>query len=290
VRIVSLLPAATEIVTALGLEDRLVGVTFECAEDVQARSAVVVDTVIPSDLSPGEIDAWVRDRSAAGLAMYELDRAGLAALAPDLILTQDLCRVCALPSGTVEEACRLIGTDADVLSLDPHTLDEVLASVQAVGRAAGAAAVAEELVGELRARLAAVEQAVAGRLRPRVLVLEWTDPPFLPGHWVPELVSRAGGIPVAGVVGERSVAGRWDELPAADVVVVAPCGFGLAAAVEQAAAVAARFPGVPLVAIDSARLVVQPGPGLVDGVEALAWALHPDAAPEPPAGRVARLW
>ncbi len=289
-RIVSLLPAATEIVTALGLEDRLVGVTFECAEDVQARSAVVVDTVIPSDLSPGEIDAWVRDRSAAGLAMYELDRAGLAALAPDLILTQDLCRVCALPSGTVEEACRLIGTDADVLSLDPHTLDEVLASVQAVGRAAGAAAVAEELVGELRARLAAVEQAVAGRLRPRVLVLEWTDPPFLPGHWVPELVSRAGGIPVAGVVGERSVAGRWDELPAADVVVVAPCGFGLAAAVEQAAAVAARFPGVPLVAIDSARLVVQPGPGLVDGVEALAWALHPDAAPEPPAGRVARLW
>ena len=122
-----------------------------------------------------------------------------------------------------------------------------------------------------------------------MLVLEWTDPPFLPGHWVPELVSQAGGDPVAGVVGGRSVAAEWDELPAADVVVVAPCGYGLAAAVEQAAAVAERFPDIPLVAIDSARFVVQPGPALVDGVEALAWALHADAVPEPPPGRIARV-
>ena len=288
-RIVSLLPAATEIVTALGLADRLVGVTFECADEVRAGRPVVVDTAIPAGLSPGEIDAWVRERMAAGLPMYELDRAGLAALAPDLILTQDLCRVCALPAGTVEEACRLIGTDADVVSLDPHTLDEVLAAVEAVGRAARAPAVAEALVVELRSRLAAVEQAVAGRSRPRVLVLEWTDPPFLAGHWVPELVSRAGGLPVAGAAGGRSVAARWDELPAADVVVVAPCGFGLGAAVDQAGTVALRFPEVSLVAIDSARFVVQPGPALVDGVEALAWALHPDAVPEPPAGRIARV-
>jgi iron complex transport system substrate-binding protein len=286
VRIVSLLPAATEIVSALGLADRLVGVTFECADDVRTRCAVVVDTAIPPDLSPGEIDAWVRDRTGAGLPMYELDRTALAALAPDLILTQDLCRVCALPAGTVEEACRLIGIDADVLSLDPHTLDEVLASVEAVGRAAGAPAVAEALVASSRSRLAAVEHAVAGRARPRVLVLEWTDPPFLPGHWVPELVSLAGGIPVAGVVGGRSVTTEWADLPAADVVVVAPCGFGLDDAVEQAATVAPRFPGAPVVAIDSARFVVQPGPALVDGVEALAWALHPDAVPEPAPGRV----
>ena len=122
-----------------------------------------------------------------------------------------------------------------------------------------------------------------------MLVLEWTDPPFLAGHWVPELVSRAGGIPVAGAAGGRSVAAQWDELPAADVVVVAPCGYGLAAAVEQTATVAAALPGVPLVAIDSARFVVQPGPALVDGVEALAWALHPDAVPEPPPGRIARV-
>jgi iron complex transport system substrate-binding protein len=285
----SLLPAATEIVTALGLTDRLVGVTFECAEEARARCLVVVDTVIPSGLVPAEIDAWVRDRTARGLPMYELDREALAALAPDLILTQDLCRVCALPAGTVEDACRAIGTDAAVLSLDPHTLDEVLAAVEAVGRAASASAAAEELVAGLRARLSAVEEAVAGRSQPRVLVLEWTDPPFLAGHWVPELVARAGGIPVAGAAGGRSVTATWDELPEADVVVVAPCGFGLDAAVEQSASVAARLPGVPLIAIDSAGYVVQPGPALVSGVEALAWALHPDALAEPPPGRVARV-
>jgi iron complex transport system substrate-binding protein len=120
-------------------------------------------------------------------------------------------------------------------------------------------------------------------------VLEWTDPPFLPGHWVPGLVRAAGGEPLAGDDGGRSVATGWADLPAADVVVVAPCGYGLEAAVEQGADVARRLPGVPLVAVDSARLVVSPGPGLVDGVEALAWALHPDAVPEPPAGRVVRL-
>jgi iron complex transport system substrate-binding protein len=289
VRIVSLLPAATEIVTSLGLADRLVGVTFECAEEIRHRCPVVVDTAIPAGLPPAAIDAWVRDRVASGLPMYELDRAGLAALTPDLILTQDLCRVCALPAGTVEDACRLLGTDAEVLSLDPHTLDEVLLAVEEVGRAAGAPAVAEALVAGLRARLATIERSVAASPRPRVLVLEWTDPPFLAGHWVPDLVSRAGGIPVAGAPGGRSVSAGWDELPPAEVVVVAPCGFGLDAAAEQAAVVADRFPGVPLVAIDSARFVVQPGPGLVDGVEALAWALHPDVVPEPPAGRVTRL-
>lgn len=286
-RIASLLPAATEIVTALGAADDLVAVTFEC--DARAREwlPVVVDTAIPSGLTPAEIDGWVRDRAARGLPMYELDPQALAALAPDLILTQDLCRVCALPAGTVEDACRLIGTDADVLSLDPHTLEQVLESIAAVGRAA--AVPSAPLIEELRARLAAVDRAVAGRPRPRVLVLEWTDPPFLPGHWVPELVTRAGGTPVGALPGARSVPAAWDALPAADVVVVAPCGFDLDGAVEQCPAVAARLPGVPLVAIDSGRLVVQPGPSLVDGIEALAWAFHPDAVPEPPPGRVARL-
>jgi iron complex transport system substrate-binding protein len=248
---------------------------------------VVVDTAIPSGLAPAAIDAWVRDRLARDLPMYELDRAALAALAPDLILTQDLCAVCALPAGTVEDACRLIGTDAEVLSFDPHTLDDVLQSIQDIGRAAGVPSAGVALSGALRDRLTAVEAAVAGRPRPRVLVLEWTDPPFLAGHWVPELVSRAGGDPVGGDAGGRSVTAAWDELPEADVVVVAPCGFGLDAALEQSAAVAARLPGVPLIAIDSARFVVQPGPSLVDGVEALAWAFHPDAVAEPPQGRIA---
>jgi iron complex transport system substrate-binding protein len=286
VRIASLLPAATEIVTSLGAGDRLVAVSFECAEEARERCPVVVDTAIPSGLAPGEIDAWVRDRVARGLPMYELDRTALAALAPDLILTQDLCRVCALPAGTVEEACRLIGTDAEVLSVDPHTLDDVLQSIEQVGSAVGVPSAAAALTGELRSRLAAVEAAVAGRPRPRVLVLEWTDPPFLAGHWVPELVSRAGGIPVGGAPGGRSVAATWADLPEADLVVVAPCGFGLDEAIEQSAAVGERLPGVPLIAIDSARFVVQPGPSLVDGVEALAWALHPDAVPEPPSGRI----
>jgi iron complex transport system substrate-binding protein len=288
VRIASLLPAATEMVTALGLADRLVAVTFECAAEARQRCPVVVDTVIPPDLTPAGIDAWVHDRAARGLPLYELDRAALAAADPDLILTQDLCRVCALPAATVEEACRAIGTDAVVLSIDPHSLDDVLDAVAAVGRAAGATEAAELLVADLRARLRAVERAVAGRPRPRVLLLEWTDPPYLAGHWVPELVRRAGGEPVGAVEGGRSVAVPWPELPPADVVVVAPCGMGLTAALDQCAAVAERLPGVPLLAIDSASYVVQAGPALVDGVEALAWALHPDAVPEPPPGRVAR--
>ncbi|MBB3082444.1 ABC transporter substrate-binding protein [Geodermatophilus sabuli] len=287
-RIASLLPAATEMVTALGLADRLVAVTFECAAEARERCPVVVDTAIPPDLSPGQIDAWVRDRVGAGLPLYELDRGALAAAGPELILTQDLCRVCALPAGTVEEARHAIGTDAQVVSIDPHTLDEVLDALATVGRAAGVPDAAAALVAGLRARLAAVERAVAGRPRPRVLLLEWTDPPFLPGHWVPELVRRAGGEPVGAAEGSRSVAVDWAELPAADLVVVAPCGLDLAAAVGQCAVVAERLPGVPLLAIDSARYVVQAGPALVDGVEALAWALHPDAVPEPPPGRVRR--
>src|SRR4051812_26751153 len=162
-RIASLLPAATEIVTSLGAADRLVAVSFECAEQARERCPVVVDTAIPPGLSPAAIDAWVRDRVAQGLPMYELDMAALAALAPDLILTQDLCRVCALPAGTVEDACRLIGTDAEVLSVDPHSLDEVLRSIEEVGRAAGVPSAGSALTGGLRARLAAVAAAVAGR-------------------------------------------------------------------------------------------------------------------------------
>ncbi len=285
-RIASLLPAATEIVRALGLADDLVAVTFECS--LRDQVPVVVDTAIPDGLSPVEIDAWVRDRTAAGLPMYELDRAALAALKPDLILTQDLCRVCALPAGTVEDACRAIGTDAAVVSLDPRYLSDVFFDIETVAAAAGVPQVGRELAWSLRRRVDVVSHGVGDRPRPRVLVLEWTDPPFLPGHWVPEFVRHAGGIPVGSIDGGRSVSIPWEDLPAADVVVVAPCGFGLDAAIEQSAAVAERLPGLPIVAIDSANYVVQAGPGLVDGIEALAWALHPDAFPAPPPGRIAR--
>jgi iron complex transport system substrate-binding protein len=290
-RIASLLPAATEIVGALGLEQSLAAVTFECDDPpgIRERRPVVVDTALPPGLAPGEIDAIVTERVARGLPLYDLDREVLAGVAPDLILTQDLCRVCALPAGTVDEALDAIGITADVLSIDPHTLDDVLGSILAVGAHAGVPEVAARLVAGLRERLAAVRDAVAGRPVPRVLVLEWTDPPFLAGHWVPEMVHRAGGAAVGAVEGGRSVGAGWDVLPGADLVLVAPCGFGLDSAVAQAEEVRRRLPGLPVVAIDSASYVVRAGPRLVDGVEAIAWVLHPDAVPEPPPGRVERI-
>lgn len=305
-RIASLLPAGTEIAGRLGLADRLVGVTFECDEPagIGDRVPVVVDTALPPGGSPAEIDAVVRSRVAQGLPMYELDRAALAAADPELILTQDLCAVCALPGSTIEQAQESIGTRARVLSLDPHRLTEVLDVIGAVGAAAGAEAAASTLVGELRSRLDVVAAAVRGRPAPGVLVLEWTDPPFLPGHWVPDLVTAAGGVPVGAgsgdgvpgaVPGGRSIAVGWDELPfrpgeGLDVVLVASCGFGLDDAVAQARVVADRFPaGIPVWAVDSASLVVRAGPRLVDGVEAIASAVHPGVVPDPPSGRIARV-
>ena len=293
VRIVSLLPSATEIVYALGLEDHLVGVTGECDEPPRARAekAVVVTAPDTAGLSPAEIDGRVREQAADGTGLSVLDADGLARLAPDLILTQDLCRVCALPAGEVEQALDRLGCDADVLTLDPHSLEEVLATVLAVGRRTGSDDVAAALVAGLRARLAAVAAAVAGRPRPRVLVVEWVDPPFSAGHWVPDLVTAAGGQPVGLAPGTRSVGTSWTALADArpDLVVVAPCGFHLADAVTQAREVVDRLPSVPVWAVDADGLVVRPGPRLVDGVEALASVLHPGAVPPPPRGAVARV-
>lgn len=292
-RIASLLPAATEMVAALGLADDLVAVTDECDEPagIRGRARVVVGAALDPDLDPAAIEAAVRERVAAGLPMYTLDRDGLRAAAPELVLTQDLCRVCALPAGTVDDALAALDLDADVCSVDPHTVDDVLDALGEIGRRTGAVGPARDLVAGLRTRLATVADAVVGRSRPRVLVLEWTDPLYAAGHWVPELVRRAGGDPVGAVEGGRSVPigdGELERLrEAVDVVVVAPCGYGLDAAATQAVAVAARLPGTPLIAIDSASYVVRAGPRLVDGVEALAWALHPDVLPAPPAGRIA---
>jgi len=292
VRIASLLPAATEIVGALGLAESLVAVTFECDEPagVRARVPVVVDSALAGDTDPATIDRVVRERAATGVGLYDLDREALRDAAPDLVLTQDLCGVCALPGHSVAEALAALDLHADVLTLDPHSVDDVLASIAAVGARAGAPETADALVADLRARLARVADAVAGLPSPRVLVLEWTDPPYLAGHWVPELVRRAGGVPVAGIEGGRSVAAdpAWLRSVEADVVLVAPCGFGLDDALAQARQVATWLPGLPAIAIDSAAHVVRAGPRLVDGVEALAWALHPDAVPAPPPGRIAR--
>jgi iron complex transport system substrate-binding protein len=292
-RLVSLLPSATEIVYALGLGDDLVGVTFECDEPPAARTekAVVVGGRDTRAMSPAEIDAYVKAELAAGGDLYTLHADALAGLDPELILTQDLCRVCALPSDHVSDALDYLGCRADVLSLDPYSLDDVLATFLAVGERAGVPDRAKDLVEGLRARLGRVAAAVAGRPRPRVAIVEWVDPPFTAGHWVPDLVRAAGGDPVAVRPGERSVQTTWTALAAAEpeIVLVTPCGFHLAGAAAQAAPVVPHFPGAAVWAIDGDGLVVRPGPRLVDGVEAIAAILHPDAVPAPPPGAIVRV-
>ncbi len=291
-RLVSMLPSATEIAYALGLGDQVVGVTFECDEPASARieKTVVVGGRDTTGMTPQEIDRYVRDRLAAGEDLYTLDGGALAALAPDVILTQDLCRVCALPSGQVEEALSYLGCQADVVSLDPHSLADVLDTILLVGSRTGTADRAQELVTDLQARLDAVSIAVAGLPRPRVAVIEWVDPLFTAGHWVPDLVTAAGGEPVSGRPGQMSVTATWDSVAACtpDLVVVAPCGYHLDGAIAQARAVAEKLPGIPIWAIDADGLVVRPGPRLVDGVEALAAILHPGAVAAVP-GRAERV-
>ncbi len=284
-RVVSLLPSATEIVYALGLADQLVGVTFECDEPPAARrdKTVVVGGRDTSGMSPAEIDAYVNERMAAREDLYTLHADALAGLAPELILTQDLCRVCALPSGQVSAALDYLGCRAEVVSLDPYTLEQVLDTIVEIGDRAGVPGRAAALVGDLRARLAAVAAAVDGQARPRVAVVEWVDPPFTAGHWVPDLVVAAGGIPVADRPGAKSAQTTWDEfrLAAPDVVLVTPCGFHLDGAADQARAVVAALPGVPVWALDGDALIVRPGPRLVDGVETIAGILHPERIGEP---------
>jgi iron complex transport system substrate-binding protein len=293
VRVVSLLPSATEIVYALGLGDQLVGVTFECDEPASARrdKTVVVGGRDTSGMDPAEIDAYVREQLAAGNDLYTLDAGALAALSPQLILTQDLCRVCAVPAGHVAEALDFLGCTAEVLALDPHSLDDVLETIETVGYRAGARQEADLLVASLRQRLRDVASRVADQPRPAVAVVEWVDPPFTAGHWVPDLVVAAGGRPVAACPGGRSAQTSWDAIAdtGPEVVVVAPCGFKLDEAAAQAELAASRLPGLPVWAIDANGLIVRPGPRLVDGVEALAGILHPEQAAAVPAGRIRRI-
>lgn len=284
-RIASLLPSATEIVYALGLGDHLVAVTFECDEPAQARldNVVVVGGLATDGLTPGQVDALVREHVAAGADLYRLDEVALQALAPDVVLTQDLCRVCALPAQRITDALAELSSSARVTTLDPHSLDDVLASIVTIAQVAGEPTRGRVLVNSLRARLDAVADRVAGRPRPRVAMLEWVDPPFAAGHWVPDLVTAAGGASVLGVPGGRSVEVSWSDVQASqpDVVVVTPCGYDLEAACGQASAVLDHLPGhVPVWAIDADGLVVRAGPRLVDGIEALAGVLHPEVSRE----------
>jgi len=295
VRIVSLLPSTTEILFAVGAGDDVVGVTFECDYPAEARTRRIVSTsALPDGLTAPEIDRLVSERMRAGEDLYHLDEGALADLDTDLVVTQDLCAVCAVDVSVVDDALAHLGCRADVLTVDPHTLDEVLESVLTLGASTGRADAAEELVAGLRARLAALDAAVAGMRRPRTLVLEWTQPPFAPGHWVPEMVDRAGGFGVLGAAGDKSFRTTWDAVAAAspEVVVAAPCGYHLDGAADLAADLVARdvLPtGIPVWAVDANASFARPGPRLVDGIEALAGILHPEAVGAPTAAMARRI-
>ncbi|HET6625204.1 MAG TPA: ABC transporter substrate-binding protein [Nocardioidaceae bacterium] len=286
-RIVSLLPSTTEILFDIGAGAEVVGVTFECDHPAEARTRTIVSTsAMPEGLSPTEIDEFVVNAMHSGEDLYHLDAGALSGLDADLVVTQDLCAVCAVDVSVVDDALRHLGCTAEVLTIDPHTLDEVLESVTTLGRATSREAAASALVASLRGRLDSVVRRTAGRPAPRTMVLEWTDPPFAPGHWVPEMVVSAGGEPVLGRAGEKSFRIGWDDVLAAspEVVVCAPCGYGLDQSVSLAKDVleSGVLPAdVALWAVDANASFARPGPRLVDGVEALAGILHPNAAPVP---------
>ncbi len=288
-RIVSLLPSTTEILFALGAGEDVVGVTFECDHPPQARERRVVSTsAMPAGLRAEEIDSFVVAAMGAGEDLYHLDEGALADLDADLVVTQDLCAVCAVDVSVVDDALAHLGCTAEVLTIDPHTLEQVLASVEVLGTATGRETAARELVRDLRARLDAVAAELRGRTPLRVLVLEWTDPPYAPGHWVPEMVTLAGGVAALGTAGERSVRVTWEQVRASrpDLVVCAPCGFHLEDSVglaEQVVAGGELPEGVPVWAVDANASWARPGPRLVDGIEALARILHPDLGLADPA-------
>ena len=303
-KIVSLLPSATEIVYALGLGADLVGVTDECDFPADAVTKPVVSrSALPQGrpLTSREIDAAVRERVEADRPLYVLDADLIRREQPDVILTQDLCRVCAVPAGHVEEALAQLGlTDrTKVLSLDPSTLEEVIAQIEIVGRLLGSEQRGAELASGLRDRLTAVKQTAVRLPTVNVFCMEWGEPPFAAGHWVPEMVEAVGATNLLGEKGEpsRTVTHREirDAMP--EVLVYMPCGYYLEEAEEEAARVLAHPEVVdtPAVrnrnafAVEATSFFSRPGPRIIDGVEILAWAVHPEAYAEPPAGSITRL-
>jgi len=290
-RIVSLVPSATEMLFALGLGAEVVGVTHECDYPAAALDLPkITRDVLPAGLSAAEIDAAVKERTLAGESIYELDAEALHELAPDLIVTQALCSVCAVSYDDVRTIAEEIDTQPMVISLDPHTVGEVLGDARTLAQATDTKDAAVELVNEAAARIDRIRLLTRDvRHRPRVVALEWLDPPFAAGHWTPQLISYAGGEDVLGFPGENSEERRWEEVAAVspDVVVVMPCGFDAEIAHREAemhrdelAAVGAG----EVVAVDAAAYFSRPGPRIIDGLELMAHILHPELVPEPPEG------
>src|SRR5215207_7275499 len=282
-QIASLLPSATEVVARLGLADSLVGRSNECTypPEVQDLPVVTAARIDPRELESVEIDRQVREAIKDGRSLYAVDAELIDRLKPDVIVTQDLCAVCAVSSGELASACPV---GATVLSLDPSTLDEVAASIETLARALGVPERGSELAGEMRRSIDEVRRATAGRPRPRVFVAEWIDPPFVPGHWLPDMIAAAGGEALLGEPGRPSHPTTWDDVAAADpeLLVIAPCGFDTAEAARRSAHLdlerIAR--NARVVVVDGDAHYSRPGPHLADGVRQLRHLLHPAAVPD----------
>jgi iron complex transport system substrate-binding protein len=294
-RIASLVPSATEMLFALGLGDSVVAVTHECDYPLGVEQLPhLTRSAIPPGLDPAEIDVAVRERTSKGEALYELDAEMLDELDVNLIVTQAVCEVCAVSFDDVQAVAQRLPTQPDVISLDPSTLGEVLADIPRLAEAADVREAGDQLVAELGERLEAVERAVADARRPRVAALEWLDPVYIGGHWVPQMIELAGGEDALGLAGEKSRTVEWAEIEsiAPELVISMPCGYYA----EQAAAETMRWRrhlglvGARAVyAVDAAAYFSRPGPRLVDGVELLGHLLHPELVPEPPTRRSIEL-
>jgi iron complex transport system substrate-binding protein len=291
VRIVSLVPSATEMLFALGLGDEVIAVTHECDFPAAARELpTVTRDALPQSLTAGQIDAAVRARTDQGEAIYELDADALHELRPDLIVTQALCAVCAVSYDDVRAIAEQLASRPQVISLDPHTLGEVLGDVRTLAQATDRRDEGVALVEDAAVRIDRVRLAVRERRPLRVAALEWLDPVYVAGHWTPQLIELAGGFDVLGMPGEHSERRSWEEVAAAepDVVVAMPCGYDAERAHAEALDFGAKLATLgagEVVAVDAAAYFSRPGPRLIDGLELLAHLLHPEAVPEVAAGR-----
>jgi len=291
-RIVSLVPSATEMLFALGLGEDVTAVTHECDHPPEARELPkVTRDLIGPGLPPAEIDRAVRQLTEQGQAIYELDEDALRRVQPDLIVTQALCAVCAVSYDDVKTVAERLDPVPEVLSLDPHTLGEVLGDVRTLAQATDSKDAGVDLVQEAASRIDRVRLAVRAAEPVRVAALEWLDPIYVAGHWTPQMIEYAGGFDVLGLPGENSERRSWDEVKAAqpEVVIVMPCGYDAERAAEEAYEYADELDELGarrVVAVDASAYFSRPGPRLVDGLELLGHVLHPDRLPETPPGLI----
>jgi iron complex transport system substrate-binding protein len=291
-RIVSLVPSATEMLFALGLGQDVTAVTHECDHPPEARELPkVTRDLIGPGLPPAEIDRAVRELTEQGQAIYALDEEALRRARPDLIVTQALCAVCAVSYDDVKTVAQRLDPVPEVISLDPRTLGEVLGDVRTLAQATDAKDAGVDLVQDAASRIDRVRLAVRAAEPVRVAALEWLDPIYVAGHWTPQLIEYAGGVDVLGMPGEHSERRSWEELKAAapEVVVVMPCGYDAERAAEEAYDFGDELEELGarrVVAVDAAAYFSRPGPRLVDGLELLAHVLHPDRLPDAPSGLV----